>query len=453
MPLLGNPLAAAFSTINKQTITGNGTVGPYTLDYSAGSDQDIEVFVNNVRQEPGVAYTVAGTSLTMTGTVASSDDFYVVFQGKAQQTVKPADDSISTAMLKDGSVTSAKLASGVAQDITKVTSDPTASTNATLGDVYVNTSSGEMFVCVDATTNNNVWVNVGDGTGGINTTYSVDFLVIAGGGGGGTHSGGGGGGGGAGGYRASYNSEASGGGGSSESSLTFTRGTVYTITVGAGGAGHTGYGIPGAAGGDSSIAGSNITTVTSVGGAGGASYSGASSTGGSGGGGAGNGGGGNSSGTSNQGYAGGAGGAGGTTGGGGGGGAGAAGAAGSGSGGGNGGTGVASTITGSSVTRAGGGGGGHDSRAGGSGGTGGSGGGGAGGKGVHGTDGTANTGGGAGGSGYNAAASGGADGGSGVVILRMPTAKYTGTTTGSPTVTTDSTDTILTFTSSGTYTG
>ena len=74
MPLLGNPLAAAFSTINKQTITGNGGAN-YTLTYSAGSAQDIEVFVNNIRQEPGVAYTVAGTSLTMTGNVASTDDF------------------------------------------------------------------------------------------------------------------------------------------------------------------------------------------------------------------------------------------------------------------------------------------------------------------------------------------------------------------------------------------
>ena len=43
-------------------------------------------------------------------------------------------------------------------------------------------------------------------------------------------------------------------------------------------------------------------------------------------------------------------------------------------------------------------------------------------------------------------------GGSGVVILRMATANYTGITTNSPTVTTDGTDTILTFTSSGTYT-
>jgi hypothetical protein len=44
-------------------------------------------------------------------------------------------------------------------------------------------------------------------------------------------------------------------------------------------------------------------------------------------------------------------------------------------------------------------------------------------------------------------------GGSGVVILSMPTANYSGTTTGSPTVTTDGTDTILVFNASGSYTG
>jgi hypothetical protein len=47
------------------------------------------------------------------------------------------------------------------------------------------------------------------------------------------------GGGGAGGYRNSFSTEASGGGGSSEASLTFNPGTVYTITVGAGGAAET----------------------------------------------------------------------------------------------------------------------------------------------------------------------------------------------------------------------
>lgn len=65
--------------------------------------------------------------------------------------------------------------------------------------------------------------------------------------------------------------------------------------------------------------------------------------------------------------------------------------------------------------------------------------------------GVANTGNGAG-NGQGAGGAGGFPGGSGVVILRMPTANYSSTTTGSPTVTTDGTDTILTYTSSGTYT-
>ena len=85
MPYLGNLPAERFTSFDKQTITGNGGTS-YTLDHPVGNEQEIEVFVNNVRQEPSVAYTVAGTALTMTGNVESSDDFYVVFQGKATQT-------------------------------------------------------------------------------------------------------------------------------------------------------------------------------------------------------------------------------------------------------------------------------------------------------------------------------------------------------------------------------
>jgi hypothetical protein len=41
---------------------------------------------------------------------------------------------------------------------------------------------------------------------------------------------------------------------------------------------------------------------------------------------------------------------------------------------------------------------------------------------------------------------------SGVVILRMLTSNYSGTTTGSPTVSTSGSDTIVKFTGSGSYT-
>ena len=86
MPYLGNPLRDAFSEHSYQDLTG-GSGTNFTLDHAVGSDSDVAIFVNNVRQEPSVAYTVAGTTLTMTGTIASSDDFYAIFIGKAQQTV------------------------------------------------------------------------------------------------------------------------------------------------------------------------------------------------------------------------------------------------------------------------------------------------------------------------------------------------------------------------------
>lgn len=279
--------------------------------------------------------------------------------------------------------------------------------------------------------------------------YSASYLVVAGGASGGTIYGGGG-----------------GAGGLIAGSTTFTSGTTYTVTVGAGGAGGSIAGT-GNNGNNSVLSGSGLTTQTAIGGGGGAwaqtsggsALGAAGNNGGSGGGGCsfrnsigttstqnpgsgtsgqGNAGGTASSVTSNQnGY------------GAGGGGAGASGGTGSPqTTGGNGGSGLASSITGSSITYAGGGGG---SSYGGTFGTGGSGGGGNGGNSsTTAGAGSANTGGGGGGA-SNFDSLVGA-GGSGVVILSIPTSWYSGTTTGSPTVTTSGSNTIITFTSSGSYT-
>jgi hypothetical protein len=65
---------------------------------------------------------------------------------------------------------------------------------------------------------------------------------------------------------------------------------------------------------------------------------------------------------------------------------------------------------------------------------------------------TINTGSGGGGS-YNVSGTeAGGAGGSGVVILSIPTTRYSGTTTGAPTVTTSGANTILTYIASGSYT-
>tara|TARA_R100000008_G_scaffold84003_1_gene70361 strand:- start:4011 stop:5816 length:1806 start_codon:yes stop_codon:yes gene_type:complete len=276
----------------------------------------------------------------------------------------------------------------------------------------------------------------------IANTYDADFLVIAGGGGanGAFHGGGG-----AGGYRNSYGSEASGANSTTESNAALAPGTVYTITVGAGGIGNPNQIYGATAGSDSSISGTGLTTITSVGGAAsdgdggcGGGKSRYSGTGGSG--------------TANQGKDGGdhdGGTAQDKTGGGGG---------GSSQDGhnataidnaGNGGNGLSSSITGSAVTRGGGGGGGTRGQGAGSGG---SGGGGAGANSGNGTAGTANTGGGGGGGALSGQYYAGGAGGSGVVIIRMLGTNYSGTTQNG-TVTTDGNDKVIVFNQSGTLTG
>jgi len=259
----------------------------------------------------------------------------------------------------------------------------------------------------------------GFGRGSARKPYFVDFLVVAGGGGGGhghnvpgCYTAGGGG---AGGYRNSYNSEPSGGGSSSQTELTFVPKTVYTISVGGGGFGANLSEESGGQGGVSSIVGDDITPVTTVGGGKGSGsaptfYPYAGSVGGSGGGGSCNRPG--YAGTADEGYS------GSPSGGGGGASSIAPGTAG--------GSGLSSSITGSAVPRA-----------------------------VGGTSGNravgpANSGYG-GGSGISNAGGGGS-GGSGVVVLRMPSADYTGTTTGSPTVSDDGDYKVLVYTGSGSYT-
>ena len=52
-------------------------------------------------------------------------------------------------------------------DITKSTSEPAGDTNPSggVGTLWLRTTTGEMYCCTDATTNANVWTNIGDGTG------------------------------------------------------------------------------------------------------------------------------------------------------------------------------------------------------------------------------------------------------------------------------------------------
>ena len=108
-------------------------------------------------------------------------------------------------------------------DSTVSSSDPVATSNpSAVGHLWVQSTSGEAYICTDATTNQNDWTNIGAGTGDVNYFVPVTSLMLIGGGGGG-----------AGDLR----------GGAGAGGLLFFTGfqgtlaynTSYTITVGSGG--------------------------------------------------------------------------------------------------------------------------------------------------------------------------------------------------------------------------
>ena len=338
-----------------------------------------------------------------------------------------------------------------------ISADGSEKINGITEDINISNSGISVtLVYVDATKG---WLLINDGDqSNVPQGYNVEALVVAGGGGGGAIGNGGGnhakggGGGGSGGYRTSTQSMESG--------------VALTVTIGDGGTGGVdGSGSPageGTSGVASSITGTGYTSISSAGGGKGGTESRVGTDGGSGGGAGGQndgsgiayqGGAGDTPSTNpSQGNNGGNGSSATTSAAGGGGGAGQTGqTAVSTTQGGAGGNGTASSISGTSVTRGGGGGGGGGNGS--TQGAGGSGGGGTAGDSGTGQAGTANTGGGGGGGGGSGNTHNGGAGGKGVVIISVPDGKYSGTTTGSPTVTTGvSGKTVMVFNSSGSYT-
>lgn len=92
MPYLGNKPVNNFVSFAKQDITGNGGTS-YSLDYPVTGANDIDLYINNVRQEPTEAYSCSGSTLTLTEAVSSSDDIYAIFRGRALQTANHPSDS------------------------------------------------------------------------------------------------------------------------------------------------------------------------------------------------------------------------------------------------------------------------------------------------------------------------------------------------------------------------
>jgi hypothetical protein len=76
-----------------------------------------------------------------------------------------------------GAISGANLTGLTVIDTESVSSDPTITTNPSggVGHTWLNKATGELFNCTNATTDNNIWVNIGSGTGDVEP-YTFDAI-------------------------------------------------------------------------------------------------------------------------------------------------------------------------------------------------------------------------------------------------------------------------------------
>jgi hypothetical protein len=100
-----DPTRTIASPRDADRFSGNGSTTVFTLTRSVQKEVDLDVYVENVSQEPITAFTVSGTTLTFTGAPPSgTNNIYVVYRNF---------DSGAQVYVADGSITYAKLANNI----------------------------------------------------------------------------------------------------------------------------------------------------------------------------------------------------------------------------------------------------------------------------------------------------------------------------------------------------
>ena len=262
MPYVGNPLADAYSARVKQDLTG-GSGTSFTLSHAVSSPNDLSIYINHVRQEPTTAYTVNGTALTMTGSVAGTDDFYIIYDELAIQSISHPTNQALTATA--GTFTSGLVgttatfsSTGSFGGATTLTGGISNITNVTGGIEQEYESGGSNY-------RSHSFLTPGTHRFSTSTALTIDLLIVGGGGGS---------------AKAQSNTVTTGGAGAGGlvegTSQTLAAGN-YTIVVGAGGARSTSVTAPASDGGNSTF-----NSFTATGGGGGTDYDTVGRAGGSG---------------------------------------------------------------------------------------------------------------------------------------------------------------------------
>ena len=164
MSFIGTQPGYAYSTITKDTFNGDDSTTEFTLSTPATTN-GVEVFVENVQQEPTTAYTVSGTTLTFTAApVSGTGNIYVVHRNPTVQTlVPPSDIAVNVASVS-------------------TTGNASISGSATIGDGLTVDNDGATVATFDRATSNGTIVDLQkDGTAvGSIGTYDTDIHIGSG---------------------------------------------------------------------------------------------------------------------------------------------------------------------------------------------------------------------------------------------------------------------------------
>ena len=187
MAYIGIKPAESFTSFATQTFSTSAT-SSYTLDHAVTNENELALFINNVRQQPGSgkAYTATGTALTLSANTASTDTMYAIFLGRALQTVNPADGSVATASIAATAVTGAKLNTDVISAQTALAAEPADTDEFLVSDAgvlkridYSLIKGGGTHVLLSTTTaSDSANISITSNIDSTYNTYMLDFVNI-----------------------------------------------------------------------------------------------------------------------------------------------------------------------------------------------------------------------------------------------------------------------------------
>jgi hypothetical protein len=150
------PNTAIVNQTTSQSFNGNGSATAFTLNRSVNVGEDLEVFVDNVQQEPGSgkSYTASGTTLTFDEAPPSgTGNVYVIYRGEATINPRLEHDANSPLAATTGTFTGAFTSPGIDDN-----ADATAITIDSSETVLVGkTATNYQTVGVEAKANGSLW--------------------------------------------------------------------------------------------------------------------------------------------------------------------------------------------------------------------------------------------------------------------------------------------------------